>query len=154
MELSEIYNAGKAWRLLFLLHEHGITESEVTFVKGKTCPFTQPAFYFFLTFSVLYKQETLTTEPTVFIDPNLLSTDGTIALTSSAFSDDGAYFAYGLSESGSDWIKIKIRDVKKGEDFADCLEKVKYSSMAWTKDNKGLFYCVRYANSVFGKIIS
>lgn len=92
--------------------------------------------------SVLYKQSSLTDEPTLFFDPNTLSTDGTIALSGKAFSEDGSLLAYGLSESGSDWIKIKIRNVESGEDYPDLLERVKFSAMTWTHDNKGLFYCV------------
>lgn len=79
----------------------------------------------------------------VFLDPNTLSTDGTIALSGTYFSHEGQYFAYALSESGSDWIKIKIRDVKTGKDFDECIEKVKFSGVAWTKDDKGFFYGVR-----------
>ncbi|KAJ6648028.1 Prolyl endopeptidase [Pseudolycoriella hygida] len=90
--------------------------------------------------NVLFKQESLTSEPVVFLDPNTLSTDGTIALAGTAFSHEGQYFAYSLSESGSDWIKIKIRDVVTGKDFDECLEKVKFSGVAWTKDDKGFFY--------------
>lgn len=90
----------------------------------------------------MYKQKTLADEPEVFLDPNTLSEDGTIALQGRSFSDDGNLMAYGLSESGSDWIKIKIRDVKTGKDYPDVLDKVKFSSMSWTKDNQGLFYCV------------
>lgn len=92
--------------------------------------------------SVLYKQTSLTSEPTVFLDPNTLSADGTVALASTAFSDDGSLFAYGLSESGSDWSSIKVRNVTSGKDYDECLQKIKFSSITWTKDNKGFFYGV------------
>lgn len=101
-------------------------------------------------FSVLYKQKSLDSETEEFLDPNALSTDGTIALSGKAFSDDGSLLAYGLSESGSDWIKIKIRDVATGKDFDEILDKVKFSSMAWTLDNKGFFYCVSNSRNRLG----
>src|SRR5213594_152529 len=53
--------------------------------------------------SVLYKQATLTAEPAVLLDPNLLSEDGTVALSTLALSEDGRLAAYGTSASGSDW---------------------------------------------------
>lgn len=92
--------------------------------------------------SVLYKQRTLDAEATVFLDPNTLSADGTVALASTSFSEDGRYFAYGLSESGSDWNKIKVRNVETGEDYPECLERIKFSGITWTKDNRGFFYSV------------
>ena len=47
----------------------------------------------------------------MFLDPNTLSEDGTVALSIKAFSEDGELFAFGLSESGSDWNTIQVREV-------------------------------------------
>ncbi len=90
--------------------------------------------------NVLYKIETLTSEPFVLLDPNTLSTDGTVALSGISISDDGGKLAYGLSKSGSDWQEWRVRDVVTGKDLDDRLEWVKFSSANWTKDGAGFFY--------------
>jgi prolyl oligopeptidase len=53
--------------------------------------------------SVLYALDRLDDEPRVVLDPNTWSKDGTVALTGTAFSDDGKYLAYGVADAGSDW---------------------------------------------------
>lgn len=83
-------------------------------------------------------------EPTTFLDPNTLSEDGTIALKDYSFSEDGNLLAYTLSESGSDWVTIQIRDVESAKDHLEILKRVKFTSLAWTHDNKGLFYNVSF----------
>src|SRR5437868_13547123 len=52
--------------------------------------------------SVLYTVDTLEAQPRVLLDPNKLSSDGTVALAGSAISNDGKLMAYGLAASGSD----------------------------------------------------
>jgi len=89
---------------------------------------------------VLYVTESLAGEPRVLLDPNKLSTDGTVALSGTATSDDGSLFAYGLSASGSDWQEWKVRDVRTGQDLPDVIKWVKFSGASWTKDGKGFFY--------------
>ena len=90
--------------------------------------------------SVLYTLTTLDAEPTLLFDPNLLSEDGTIALSGLAISEDGQLMAYGLSTSGSDWNEWKVRNVETGEDFPDDLKWVKFSGASWTHDSQGFFY--------------
>ncbi|MGK7897760.1 MAG: prolyl oligopeptidase family protein [Xenococcus sp. (in: cyanobacteria)] len=93
---------------------------------------------------VLYTLESLDAEPTVLLDPNTLSEDGTVALSGIAISDNGHYLAYGLSTAGSDWIEYFVKDVITGEQLSDHLKWIKFSGASWTKDHQGFFYS-RYA---------
>ena len=90
--------------------------------------------------SVLYVADSIEAEPRLLLDPNKLSTDGTVALSGTAISDDGNWMAYGLSASGSDWQEWKVRDVRTGQDAPDLVKWVKFSGASWTKDGKGFYY--------------
>jgi len=90
--------------------------------------------------NVLYRLETLEGEPKVVLDPNILSPDGTVALSGMSVSEDGKLLAYGLSSAGSDWQEWKVRDVETGRDLPDLLRWVKFSTAAWTHDGEGFFY--------------
>ena len=109
-------------------------------------PFREGGRYFFYrndglqNQSVLYVQESLAAPPRVLLDPNTLSADGTVALSSVAITDDGRLLGYGLATSGSDWQEFRVRDVATGADLEDHIRWVKFSGMSWTKDGRGFFY--------------
>jgi len=90
--------------------------------------------------NVLYTAKSLQEAPTVVLDPNGFSKDGTVALTGAVPSRDGKLLAYGIAGAGSDWQTWKVRDVATGQDLEDKIDWVKFSSAAWTADGKGFFY--------------
>jgi prolyl oligopeptidase len=90
--------------------------------------------------NVLYWVGSLNAEPSLLLDPNTLSSDGTVALSGTSFSDDGKLMAYGLSAAGSDWQEWHVRSVDTGKDLPDVLKWVKFSGASWTHDGSGIFY--------------
>jgi prolyl oligopeptidase len=90
--------------------------------------------------NVLLVAESLNAEPRELIDPNTLSSDGTVALGGEAFTDDGKLMAYGTAASGSDWQEWHVRNVDTGKDLPDLIKWVKFSGASWTKDGKGFYY--------------
>jgi prolyl oligopeptidase len=90
--------------------------------------------------NVLLVAESLNAEPRVLLDPNTLSSDGTVALAGEAITDDGKLMAYGTATSGSDWTEWHVRDVDTSKDLPDTIKWVKFSGASWTKDGKGFFY--------------
>ncbi len=103
--------------------------------------------------SVLYKSNGLNEERVVLIDPNTLSTDGTVAMSSWQPTLDGTLVAYALADGGSDWRTWKVRDVATGKDLPDEIKWVKFSEVAWLPDGSGFFYG-RYAEPKPGEELS
>lgn len=107
-------------------------------------PFKKGNYYFFFkndglqNQSVLYIQEGLTGEPRVFLDPNKLSDDGTVALGGMSISNDHKYFAYQTASSGSDWNEIFVIEIASGKKMNDHIKWVKFSGAEWYKD--GFYY--------------
>lgn len=87
----------------------------------------------------------------VFLDPNTLSDDGTVALTGLTMSHDGKYVAYTISRSGSDWTEIFVVDAATAKPLPDHIEWAKFTDAAWYKD--GFFYSA-YDRPVEGKEFS
>lgn len=76
----------------------------------------------------------------VFLDPNALSEDGTVALVDVSFSKDGKYCAYAAAASGSDWVEIRVKNTADGSLTADRIEWVKFSGAVWAPDSEGFYY--------------
>lgn len=89
--------------------------------------------------SRLYRGEPVSKERTVFLDPNTLSDDGTVALTGVFMSPSGRYTAYTISRSGSDWTEIFVLDTATGELTGDHIEWAKFTGAEWNGDD-GFFY--------------
>ena len=101
--------------------------------------------------SVMYVMDELGSEPRVFLDPNKLSDDGTVALKGVYFSHNGKYAAYTISRSGSDWEEIFVIDLKTGQLTEDHIEWAKFTGAAWKGDG---FYYSAYDAPVKGKEFS
>ena len=80
----------------------------------------------------------------VLLDPNLLGSNGTTALSDIAVSESGELVACAISEAGSDWHTWSVRRAGTGEELPDRIAWCKFSSAAWTHDDAGFFYG-RYA---------
>ena len=80
-------------------------------------------------------------KPKPFLDPNALSTDGTVNIGGTEVSNDGKYMAYTVSSAGSDWNRILVRSTETGKDLKDTIDWVKFSGIAWKANG---FYYSRY----------
>ena len=90
--------------------------------------------------SVLYRTAQPGGEGEVFIDPNTLSKDGTVALSGVTFSKDGKYCAYSVAASGSDWVEIRVMNTADRTLTSDRINWVKFSGAEWAPDSKGFYY--------------
>ncbi len=90
---------------------------------------------------ILYRQKGLQGAPSVVLNPNTFSSDGTTSLGSFTFSADGNYLAFQKSVSGSDWHDIHVLDLKSGKELKDKISWVKFSEVSWVEDG---FYYAKY----------
>jgi prolyl oligopeptidase len=89
--------------------------------------------------SVLYVRESEHAPARVFLDPNRLAADGTVALAGESFTRDGRYMAYATQASGADWQTWHVKDVASGRDLSDVIRWSKFSDATWTAD-RGFYY--------------
>jgi len=90
--------------------------------------------------SVYYSRTSLGAPAKLVLDPNALSSDGSIAVEGFSPSPDGRYVAYGISEGGADWRTIHVRELGTGKDLGDTVRWLKGGGLSWTNDGRGFFY--------------
>jgi prolyl oligopeptidase len=130
-------------RLEHLLHTGMVSAPEIRKIDRKQFR------YFYIKRSqgqnqaVLMMKDGINGKERVLIDPNLLSTDGTMALDWWYPSSNGNLIAFGLSTSGSERSTLYILEVARGQRLTDVIPYTRFSSVAWLPDHKG-FYYTRY----------
>jgi prolyl oligopeptidase len=98
--------------------------------------------------SVMYVREGGSAER-VLLDANRLSEDGTVAFAGGTPTEDGRFWAYMLSDGGSDWRTVRIRDARTGQDLPEVLRRVKFSGITWKPEGHAFYYS-RYDAPVGG----
>jgi len=112
--------------------------------EKRSTPFKESNLYFYYKNNGLQNQSVLYTTPdinqpgNILLDPNTLSSDGTVALNSIAISPDGKILAFAVAKAGSDWNEIYFKEIESGKMLHDTLYWVKFSGIAWF--NNGIYY--------------
>jgi len=89
---------------------------------------------------VLFVREGINGKDRGLVDANQLAADGTVALDWWFPSEDGKYVAYGTSASGSEESTLRIIESATGTILPDTIERTRFASVAWKKDNSAFYY--------------
>jgi prolyl oligopeptidase len=89
---------------------------------------------------VLLVREGIHGKDRALVDANQMAADGTVALDWWYPSDDGNYVAYGTSHSGSEESTLYLIETATGKLLSDTIERTRFASVAWKKDNSGFYY--------------
>ncbi|HEY9844268.1 MAG TPA: prolyl oligopeptidase family serine peptidase [Candidatus Obscuribacterales bacterium] len=111
-----------------------------------SAPFKQGGRYFFWQNEglqnqpVLYWQRNWDEEPALLLNPNTIHHEGIVAAMNVEPSRNGEWLAYSLSQRGSDWQEVRIRQIDSGEDLPETLQHTKFAGIAWHPDHSGFYY--------------
>ncbi|HEY5464485.1 MAG TPA: prolyl oligopeptidase family serine peptidase [Hanamia sp.] len=92
--------------------------------------------------NILYraKNPADTASAEVFLDPNTFAHNGAVTLQGTSFTNDGALMAYLVSNGGSDWRDILVKNTGTGNLVGDTIKNTKFSGVSW-KGDEGFYYC-------------
>jgi prolyl oligopeptidase len=100
----------------------------------------------------IYVRAGLFDPPSLVLDPNVLSPDGSVSVSQFAPSPDARWLLYAVARGGADWETLRVRDVATGTDGPDEIRWVRFSELAWTHDSAGFFYS-RYPEPAANKML-
>jgi prolyl oligopeptidase len=85
----------------------------------------------------LFYQDRIKDEPQLLVDPGAFAGKDKISLGNAEISKDSRHVAYSFHRNGSDWMEIKVTDMR-GANLSDHLTKIKFSDICW--QGKGFYY--------------
>jgi oligopeptidase B len=78
----------------------------------------------------------------LLLDENIIGAEtGYVDLGAREPSPDGALLAWSADTNGAEIYRLRIRDLRTGEDLPDVIERT-YPGVAWSADSRELFYLV------------
>ncbi len=90
---------------------------------------------------VYYWQEGPKGEPKVLLDPNTMSTDGTVAIKGVFPSHDGKHAAFLKSLNNADHATLHVMDVATGQvSGVDVIDGARYAYPSWDEKGAGFYY--------------
>ena len=91
--------------------------------------------------NVLYRTKNLadTSSAEIFLDPNTFANNGAVSLQGTSFTNDGTLMAYLISNGGSDWRDILVKNTSTGNLLGDTIKDAKFSGVSWKGDD-GFYY--------------
>ncbi|MBW2455605.1 MAG: S9 family peptidase, partial [Deltaproteobacteria bacterium] len=127
----------------------GLTKrlTELSYIEAVSAPVRRGARFFFRRRhkdkekSIWYWRQGRDGEPTVLLDPNTMSEDGSVSLKGVWPSYDGKWAAYKLSENNADEATMYVMDVKSRKvSDVDTIVGAKYASASWDPKGRGFYY--------------
>jgi len=115
-------------------------------VTNFSLPYPVNGFYFFLERlkgeeqDSLYFKKGLNGKLINLVNPNKIKTDGSVYIDFWDISESGKFIAYGLTEKGSEFATIYIKDVKTGKNLPEHIFPCIFTSLVWLIDDSGFFY--------------
>ncbi len=88
--------------------------------------------------SKLFRVAKLGCYPSVVLDGNALPEN--VQIITRWISSDGRYVAYTVSESGSEWVTLRIKNLETGRHCKEQLKGLSWVQLYWKDDSSGFYY--------------